>query len=302
MYPRCMYPRCMYPRCMYPRCMYLWCMYLWCMYLGCMMHISTMHIYMILDPDICVYDACIQDAYIHNAYLYDPWLWYMWLWCKYVWCIYPCSFTLIHTCMMHISMFLDPWLWCMCVWCTYLWSSILDSDACVYDAHINDPEACMYVWCMYVWCGNHHLCTMRGGGSPERDRGLEQAYYEVGLVARIHLKRFRNAFCGLFPSLKYCCNALKDLKWIYQNGWLFFNVIQNNSTFEPKIRILLKIYLWTILGHLHCQSQGNFIQHWQILLFSGQYFDTILVGKCWKSMIKFEGKIEWQAALASISK
>ena len=69
----------------------------------------------------------------------------------------------------------------MRVWCIYQCSSILDSDACVYDAHIYDPRslilihACMmhisltfypWPWCMYVWCIHllslilTHVCTM----------------------------------------------------------------------------------------------------------------------------------------------
>ena len=59
----------------------------------------------------------------------------------------------------------------MRVWCIYQCSSILDSDACVYDAHIYDPRSlilihacmmhlsmfldpwlyCMCVWCTYLW-------------------------------------------------------------------------------------------------------------------------------------------------------
>ena len=48
-------------------------------------------------------------------------------------------------CTMYIH---DPWSWYMYVWCIYLFSSILDSDACVNDAHIYDPGP--WSWSMHV--------------------------------------------------------------------------------------------------------------------------------------------------------
>ena len=131
----------------------IWCMYPWCIYPWSLIliHARMMHksMFSILDPGP---DTCMCDAFINV----------------------PQSLTLMHVCMMHISMILYPWSWYMHVWCIYLCSSILDYDACVYDAHIYDPgpwswsmhvcmildpDVCMHVrcicswsWYMWPWC------------------------------------------------------------------------------------------------------------------------------------------------------
>ena len=67
---------------------------------------------MIIDPDVCMYDAYSLDPDIRD---YDA------------------------HCMMHLYMH---------VWCIYQFSLILDSDACVYDAHIYGTGT--WFWSMYV--------------------------------------------------------------------------------------------------------------------------------------------------------
>ena len=57
--------------------------------------------------------------------------------------------------MMDISMILDPWPWCMyaVIHDSYIYM-ILDPDACVYDAGMNDAYIHdLWPWCMYLWCG-----------------------------------------------------------------------------------------------------------------------------------------------------
>ena len=81
----------------------------------------------------------------------------------------------MHVCMMH-----DPWSWYMHVWCIYQCSPILDSDACVYDAHIYDPGP--WSWSMHVCVV--HVSMMRQilsrtdeqGDSRSRIRSLTLMY------------------------------------------------------------------------------------------------------------------------------
>ena len=95
---------------------------------ACMMHLSVfldpwlwcIHVCIILDRDVCMHVRCI-----------DSWPWHMWPWCTYLLCIYT-------------------WSWYMRVWCIYQCSLILDSDACVYDAHIYDPRSLILI----------HACMM----------------------------------------------------------------------------------------------------------------------------------------------
>ena len=116
---------------------WLWCMCVWC--------ISMI---LDLDPEACMYvwfltlmfecmcdayvlgpDTCDHDAHTYYAFIHDP--------DTSVYDAFinvPWSLTLMHVCMMHISMILD-----------------LDSDACVYDAHIYDPGP---------WSWSLHVCMV----------------------------------------------------------------------------------------------------------------------------------------------
>ena len=68
----------------------------------------------------------------------------------------------MHVCTMHISLWsLIPMNICMIHVSTMQIYMILDPDACVYDADMNDAYICIYMhiyihdpwpWCMYPWC------------------------------------------------------------------------------------------------------------------------------------------------------
>ena len=101
------------------------CTYLWFLILMNKVIIHDAFIQNACVHDARVYDACMHDV-ISKMYIIDPWTWYMYDLCMYY----------------------DPWSWYMHVWCIYLCSSILDYDACVYDAHIYDPGP--WSWSMHV--------------------------------------------------------------------------------------------------------------------------------------------------------
>ena len=108
-----------------------------------------MHISMVLDldPEACMHVWFLNLMYVCmcDAYVLDP---------------DTCDHD-VHT---YYAFIHDPWSWYVHVWCIYQCYSILDSDACVYDAHIYGTgpwfwsmhvcmilDVCMHVRCIFSW-------------------------------------------------------------------------------------------------------------------------------------------------------